>query len=335
MKFFQLSAADISDLGDGELRELIGRLCEAELMQQGLSTSGVLWGGAQEAADGGLDVTVTAAECFKQPDFVPKESTGFQVKKNTMGKTACKKEMLDKSMVKPVIAELASKKGAYIIISGKDDCSDKMLNDRIDGMKAAVVSLSNQNDLKLDFYGRDRIAAWLRKHPGVSLWARHKLGKPLSGWLPHGRWAATPTNIDDDLLADDHPCIFAANSPSKKPITLLEGIKLVRAKLRFGGSAVRITGLSGVGKTRFAQALFEDAVGEHPLPHASAIYADLGDDLSPTASELVTFLVANDVAACLILDNCPPDVHRALQLKVTSSGTRLRLLTIEYDCSAP
>lgn len=66
MKFFELSASDISDLGDDDLRELVGRLCEAELLQQGLSTSGVLWGGAQEAADGGLDVSVTPTNAVSQ-----------------------------------------------------------------------------------------------------------------------------------------------------------------------------------------------------------------------------------------------------------------------------
>ena len=71
MKFFELSAPDISNLGDDDLRELVGRLCEAELLQQGLSTSGVLWGGAQEAADGGLDVSVAAENGLKQPDYVP------------------------------------------------------------------------------------------------------------------------------------------------------------------------------------------------------------------------------------------------------------------------
>jgi hypothetical protein len=303
------------------------------MQQQGLSTSGVLWGGAQEAADGGLDVSVTAINCLKNPDYVPKANTGFQVKKHSMGKAACTKEMLDKGAIKPIITELASKQGAYIIVSGAVSCTDKMLKERLEGMKTAIGSLASKDDLKLDFYGSDRIAAWLRKHPGVSLWARHKLGNSLSGWQPYGRWAATPKAMDDALLTDDHPCVFDANSTSKAPITLLDGVKLVREKLRSGGRVVRITGLSGVGKSRFAQALFEETVGDDPLPNTSAIYADLGDDLTPTASEIVAYLIANDIAAYLVLDNCPPDVHRSLQLKVTSSGTKLRLLTIEYDIS--
>ncbi|MBO9829258.1 hypothetical protein J7373_13450 [Xanthomonas sp. A2111] len=112
-----------------------------------------------------------------------------------------------------------------------------------------------------------------------------------------------------------------------------EGIKLARGRLRRPGSAVRITGLSGVGKTRFAQALFEAQVGEEALSHASAIYADLGEDLVPPASELVSYLIANDHAVHLVLDNCPPDVHRQLQKKVSESSAKLSLLTIEYDIS--
>lgn len=333
MSYFEIESKDISELDDADLRNLIGRLCEAELIEKGLPTSSVTWGGAQEAADGGLDVSVKNVEPLGKPGFVPRNTTGYQVKKNSMGKSACTKEMLDKGAIKPTIENIAGQNGAYIIVSGKDDCSDKMLGDRLMGMEDAVSALATKNNLKLDFYGRDRIATWLRSHPGVSLWARNKLGKPLSGWRPFERWAATPADLKDEFLADDHPCVFVLNLPSKTPQHLLEGIKLARERLKPPGRAVRITGLSGVGKTRFAQALFEENVGGDHLPSTNAIYADLGDDLTPTASELAADLIANDNAAYLVLDNCPPDVHRSLQKKVATSGTKLRLLTIEYDIS--
>lgn len=56
MIFFELEPSDISNLNDADLREMVARLCEAELIRQEIQTSCVLWGGAQEAADGGLDV---------------------------------------------------------------------------------------------------------------------------------------------------------------------------------------------------------------------------------------------------------------------------------------
>lgn len=173
----------------------------------------------------------------------------------------------------------------------------------------------------------------MRRHPSVALWVRSRLGKPLAGWRPYGRWASTPPEHDDQFLIDDYPCVVDANTTLKEPRPISEGIQLTRNKLRNPGSTVRIIGLSGVGKTRFAQALFESDIGDNSLPPSDVIYADLGSDLSPTASELITYLIANDFSAYLVLDNCPPDVHRRLQKQVADSGAKLRLLTIEYDIS--
>ena len=333
MIFFEIQAADISSLDDGDLRELVARLCEAELIQQGIQPSNVTWGGAQEAADGGLDVRISSSVGISIPNFVPRENTGFQVKKHSMSKAACVKEMQEGGKPKAIIKELAAKKGGYIIVSGKDDCSDKMLTERIGGMKEAIAALQDREDLYLNFYGRDRLSAWLRRHPSVVLWVRSRLGKPLAGWKPFGRWAATPPDQDDEFLIDGHPCVIDANSNAKEPKTVSDGIQLTRDRLRPSGSTVRITGLSGVGKTRFAQALFEKDVGLDALPASDVIYADLGNDLTPSASEVVTYLIANDFATYLALDNCPPDVHRSLQKQVAASSAKLRLLTIEYDIS--
>jgi hypothetical protein len=333
MRFFELEPADISTLNDADLREMVARLCEAELIRQGIQPSCVIWGGAQEAADGGLDVRVKGPIKCNSPSFVPREITGFQVKKNSMGKAACKNEMLEKGSVKPVIADLASKKGAYIIISGKDDCSGRMYSERLLGMGEAVQGLADKDGFLLDFYGRDRLSTWLRQHPGVALWVRSRLGKPLSGWMPFGRWAATPLEQDDEFLLDDHPCVIDQNSREKEPVAIGDGIKLTRERLRGAGSTVRITGLSGVGKTRFAQALFETDVGEEALPASNVIYADIGNDITPTASELLSYLIANDFSAYVVLDNCPPDVHRNMQKQVSLSSNKSSLLTIEYDIS--
>ncbi len=312
---------------------MVARLCEAELIRHQIQPSCVLWGGAQEAADGGLDIRVRDAVPLNHQGFVPRENTGFQVKKNSMSKTACKNEMLDKGSLKPTLVDLITQKGAYVIVSGKDDCSDRMLSERRIGMRSALEGVPSSDDLLLDFYGRDRLSAWLRQYPGVALWVRSRLGKPLSGWLPFGRWAATPPDKDDEFLLDDHPCVIDVNAQQKDSIPIADGIRLTRKRLRVDGAAVRITGLSGVGKTRFAQALFEDDVCEDALPAANVIYADLGDDLTPTASELVAYLIANDFSCYVVLDNCPPNIHRKLQKHVSSNQAKLSLLTVEYDIS--
>ncbi|MGL4386621.1 MAG: hypothetical protein ACRCR8_03725 [Snodgrassella alvi] len=334
MNFFELKPSDISNLSDADLREMVARLCEAELHDQKIQRSCILWGGAQEAADGGLDIRVKSEIPLLNPGFVPRNNTGFQIKKSSMGKAACREEMLMGGEVKEVIRSLIEQKGAYIIVSGKDDCSDKMLTDRIKGMQSAIENITSKEQIFLDFYGRDRLSAWLRQYPSVSLWVRSKLdGRFLSGWFPFQRWAGTPDYINDEFLMDEHPCVTDLNSRHKKPMSIASGIKLVREKLDKTGSVIRLTGLSGVGKTRFAQALFEETVGENPLPKTNVIYADLGNNPRPSALDLVNYLKTNDCTCYVVLDNCPPDLHRTIQKEVSSHQAKLSLLTIEYDIS--
>jgi hypothetical protein len=69
---FDVTAEDISRLNDKDLRELVGRLCEAELTSRGLSSAAVMWGGNQTAPDGGLDVRVTLPPGAFIDGFVPR-----------------------------------------------------------------------------------------------------------------------------------------------------------------------------------------------------------------------------------------------------------------------
>jgi len=333
MDFLELAAADITALDDGQLRELVARLAEAELREQGIPRSSVQAGGAQEAADGGLDVSVATVRPLERPAFVLRTNTGFQVKKHSMSRGSCKREMLEAGELKDSIKALADEKGAYIIVSGKDSCSATMYKERLAGMEEALKTYGADRELYLDFYGADRLALWLKSHPGVALWAREKLGKSLAGWRPYGRWASTPKADKDVFLADAHPCVIDGSSNDKNLMTIMEGLELARARLRSGSRAVRITGLSGVGKTRFAQALFEENVGDAALPATDVLYADLGEDLMPSASAVVTHLIANKLASYVVLDNCPPETHRLLQKQFSASTAPLHLLTIEYDIS--
>lgn len=333
MDFLELTAADITALDDGQLRELVARLAEAELREQGIPRSCVQAGGAQEAADGGLDVSIAAVHPLERPVFVPRVNTGFQVKKHTMSRGSCKQEMLTEGELKDSIKALSDEEGAYIIVSGKDSCSVTMYQERLAGMEEALKTYAAAKDLQLDFYGADRLALWLKSHPGVALWAREKLGKPLAGWRPYCRWTSTPNADQDEFLSDAHPCVIDSSSRNRSSMTIMEGIEAARARLSSGSRAVRITGLSGVGKTRFAQALFEESVGHDSLPATDVIYADLGEDLTPSASAVVTYLIANQLTSYVVLDNCPPKTHRSLQKQLSASSAPLHLLTIEYDIS--
>jgi hypothetical protein len=84
----EITGDDIAHLDDSDLRTLIGRLCEEDYREAGLPTRGITWGGHQDSADGGLDVAIRDEVQPPQNSFVPRNMTGFQVKKPDMPKSS-------------------------------------------------------------------------------------------------------------------------------------------------------------------------------------------------------------------------------------------------------
>src|SRR3954465_8771044 len=112
---FEISGSDIANLNDADLRTLIARLAIAELRSQNCPISSVTAGGNQDAADGGIDVRVAAPASLSAPDFVPRSSTGYQVKKPDMPPSAIEEEMRPNGSLREVISNLAAESGAYVI----------------------------------------------------------------------------------------------------------------------------------------------------------------------------------------------------------------------------
>jgi hypothetical protein len=93
---FEVTPEDVARLSDEQLRTLVGLLCEAELRSRGYSSAAATWGGNQNAADGGLDVRVSLPDDKPIDGFIPRSSTGFQVKKQDMPPSEIAKEMRPK-----------------------------------------------------------------------------------------------------------------------------------------------------------------------------------------------------------------------------------------------
>ena len=330
-QFIDISKQQLKQLDGEALRELVARLCEAELTKAGAPVSAVRWSGAHTAPDGGLDVDCRVDSVPICGDFVPCARTGFQVKKSSMPAGAIAKEMSPRGQLRPILAELAKSDGCYIIVSLDDDATENgnPLTARRRAMHEQVAGLKKLGDLRTEFYGRHQLAQWLRQHPGVQLWARESLGVPMRGWKPFGRWTRTPPGDDDRLICDSGVSVILPGRVPEK-LGIRDGIGGIRKLVRSSGKAVRIVGLSGVGKTRIVQALFEATVGTNPLERTLALYADLGEEPDPSARAMLERLRAEGHSGIVVLDNCPPDSHNTLAGLVAGLPD-LRLITVEYD----
>jgi hypothetical protein len=328
---FEITSDDIALLNDEDLRTLVGRLCECEARKLGFSASAVTWGGHQNAVDGGLDVRVALPTGAAIDGFVPCRATGFQVKKEDMPRNKILAEMRPSGVIRSVIKELADQSGAYIIVSSADSTSDVALRNRREAMKEAVKDFPHTSALTLDFYDRTRLATWVREHQALIPWVREKIGKPLAGWRPYGDWAYSPEGANDEYLVDDGLRMQTNTETIGCGLNVLEGIGRLRDLLRCPGKVVRLVGLSGVGKTRLVQALFDDKVGKNSLDPALACYANIADKPDPSPISLASGLIVAHERAILIIDNCPPDSHGRLAELCRSPQSLLSIVTIEYD----
>lgn len=326
-----ITGQEISKLNDSDLRSLVGMLCEADVRDNGLAVAGITWGGHQNAPDGGLDVRAELPGGSNSCGFLPRNITGFQVKKSDMPRAEILKEMRPDGVIRPVIKELASSNGAYIIVSSTGSTSDSALQNRRKAMKEALRDVDCGSDLALDFFDRDRIASWVRNHPQMVVWVRDKIGDPIHGWRAYDNWANAPGGLEEEYLIDDRVRLQDDQEINNGNLTIAQGIDRLRESIRSPRSSVRLAGLSGVGKTRLVQALFDERIGQRALNQYQVFYCDVGDDPEPDPRTFAERLISRRSPAVLVVDNCPPSTHRRLASVCSAPGSCVSLVTIEYD----
>lgn len=324
--FFVVTAVDIQDLTDVDLRALVARLCAAGLADAGLPSTCVIWGGDQRAPDGGIDVRVKTQASPRLPAPLNRGTVGIQVKATRMPMNQIQREMCPGGILRPSILELIRADGAYVI-AASDLVADEEYQRRIEAMRSAAA-LPEASDAIVDYYDARRLADWTNQHPGVVAWVRSRLGRPLQGWQPYASWS-NPAGDYSAFFADKKLRIADPLGPDEK-ISLVDGLHQVRRILRTGGHSVRLTGLSGVGKTRFVQALFEHSAAPNALAAELAIYTDTAASPVPPPTAVLDELLAARRQAIVIVDNCSSKLHNQLSERCKTSD-RVSLLTIEYD----
>lgn len=329
MAIFDIEKDELLRFSDTQLEELIARLAEAEIAAHGYSPAYVHWSGSINAPDGGIDVHVQVPVEKINTGFIERPDTIFQAKKHPMPRAAITSEMTNDGILSPTISEQAAKGGSYIIVSLGDDCSPPMKEDRLEAMQYAVADYPHGASIHLDFYDRSKLAQWLRQHPSVMLWAKKTLGQGYSGWQPYGAWSNPPQGSVDTLISAPGVTITLPSGKGQK-LAIQDAIGPMRELISSTNKAVRITGLSGVGKTRILQALFDETVGADALDRTIAVYVDTGESPEPSATAMLDRLIAEGRRAIMILDNCPSELHTLLARKVAAKGA-ISLITVEYD----
>ena len=327
---FSIDVKDIQNLNDGQARELVARLCRAELRGKGISQAAVTWGGDQRAKDGGVDVRVDIDPTTGISGYVKNDRCAFQVKAENFSKGKIPAEMAPLNILRPAIVDLATDGGAYVIVSTRDSLSDKSLASRVKAMTQCLVDRGLPASTLVDFYDCRKLVDWIEQHAAIANWVRHVSGKPLIGWKPYSPWAYREVDVNAEYLIDARVKVFVPDADEGSDVQ--NAINRLRGDLTRNAS-VRIVGLSGVGKTRLVQALFDKRVitTNPALDADNVLYADLSDNPTPQPIAMLDALVLDGADCVVIVDNCGPDVHCKLTEIARRPGCKVRIVTIEYD----
>ena len=331
MAIFDIEKDDLLRLSENQLEELIFRLAEADVAAHGHNAAHVEWTGHKNAPDSKIDIHVKVADPELNTGFLVKPNTIIQSKKHKMPKGKILKEMRDKnSMLHPTLSMQAKIGGSYIIASLADDCAPQRMDERRAAMHEAFSGDPNKDKIHLNFFDRSKLVQWLRTYPSVILWVKGELGQGYTGWQPYGSWSNPPKGTKDSLILAPGVSVRLPTERGQK-VLIEDAIEPMRELIRFSSKAIRITGLSGVGKTRIVQALFDETVGADALDRTIAVYADTGAEPDPSAYAMLNWLIAKKCRAIMVLDNCPSELHSLLASRVSAASGDVSLITVEYD----
>ena len=253
-------------------------------------------------------------------EFIPNALTLFQSKAELLGPTACGNAMRrkDGSLV-PAITEVLERNGAYVFFC-REPYVQKGLTARIKAAHDAIVKAGKAlgNVPPVRFLDGNKIAAWTIRHPAAVAYVSECCQLPFVGELRTWEdWSQDPAccgNFYSNAAIDTH-------------------IKSLREHLAEPRRIARVTGLSGLGKTRLAFEALRPPSAKENLVQASlnkaAAYLDMEHSPNGVLS-LVSSIASAHVGGLLVVDNCERNQHDKLVEIVQRLSSQLSLLTLDY-----
>lgn len=347
-KPFEIEEKDLARLSADDFTKLMKRLITAEVHKAGIPKSAVEGTLQINISDGGEDIRVQWTGGPDQTDYIPARFTVFQCKAENLSDAKVRNEPQtdDKTALKPAVAEVLANQGAYVLATTKTNTTTpKMLTAAATKAKKAKPAkkakktkkrpasipklkhliglirgtLSRHADAAnttIRVYGAPKLSDWVNSHPMIAIWTKQCLGmaSPTFPFQTIEGWASYP-----DL-----------RNPLVEWSAFDDRIAKIRDAVSKPAEVVRLQGHSGLGKSRLVFEALSKARANAP-----------GDDLRPLVAYVravtpglaiqVRDLVSDGVRAVVVVDDCPPDVHRQLSDEVRRQNSALSLITLDLS----
>jgi hypothetical protein len=297
-------------------------------------------------ADDGEDGRVEWDGGASETAYLPARYTAFQSKAQNLTDSQVKGEVLKKSKkgppkLNPTIAEVLSTGGAYIIF-----CRERMVTKKrknlVKAIKEAITTGGGnpKEAAAVDVYDANLIADWVNTHPSVALWlASQKHGRNLAGFQTHDGWGRDPQFVTP-WQASDEPRYAPVNrsvpvedrkDERRSAWTFDQAADEILKFLGNDRSIVRLFGPSGFGKSRLAfEILKTKRSTADEVDCSSVVFCD-GSISGDEAARLMLELADAELAAIMVVDECPDDLHIKLANIARRTGSKLRLVTMDIE----
>ncbi len=312
---------DIKRLGADDLVRLLDLLLRGEARNRLLGKHGIFVPFQINVPDGGRDGRWEAP--VEDCEYIPRSLTYYQCKAQPLTDAQCRAEMLQSDKVgdirlKDKVAEVLGKGGAYVFFSSHPCVK---VDERIAAARKASADAGRPEPEKdfIEFLDANRIAAWVNTHAAAFAYVcqRTMQFQPV-GLRTLAMWAEDP--------------IFRYRFQWNK--FLSDQIENLRDWLREPRRVARISGPSGLGKTRLGFEVFNcKTIGDDNVRTtlaSSVAYTDVqfyGEDVFGWIDQICLF----GLSGIIVVDNCSREWHQRLSSVVTRSTSRLSLLTLDYE----
>lgn len=294
---FDISEKDIVNLNEHEFVDLLNRLIKQESKKIKIPAINIETTLSINSPDGGIDAKVNNEK--KDTDRIPKGISIWQYKKGPISNADLKKELIKEDVYE------ARKAGAsYILVNGVSLSQTQRKN------KFSTIEKNKPNpNSKTHILSAQDVADWTNEYPSLKLLSYFK--KPF---------------YDDVLVFDEwmrRPELRINKVGFEIDSYREEIIKNISEKANLDhGSYLRISGKSGIGKTR----LVFEAIKENNLCDR-VIYIASYDSLPPDFFSSLSIENSNSI---IIIDECSAN-NAAQIIQKTSKCHNVLLITIGHD----
>jgi hypothetical protein len=325
MSVFDVEPKHIEQLEPGQLVRLLRQLLYLEAERHGIPRSAATVPVQISVPDGGEDGRIQWEGGPEKTDFVPKRFTIFQSKATAMGPADCRKELLTSTqgVLKTQVKNVLDTGGAYVFFC-RQSYVQQDIEQRIAEARQGLKDIGRDDwqSAHLEFYDGNKIVAWVNRFFPAEVYVFECNGIALP--LGIKSWWDWASHRDFQVRYVSNP-------------RLGDLMGAIRDNCHRGGcSPLRITGLSGLGKTRLALEAFRpigggDQYRDNALHHRVA-YVDAASLENQSVVGVLSQLVRFNRSGILIVDNCEPLLHRQLVKEIGyEGGENISLVTLDFE----